>query len=839
MVLNYRYFPICTTSEVSPTVIDSQKKPKLPNYLIGVTWLICLLPFTLNLMGVDFGSTKVFITPEDISQISTQTKLLESLYQTLEGSFTHTILEWSAFCTAGFTVILAFTHFRVKQDVSTPILAVTLLCAGLMDAFHTLAANRLIEAVADNRNLIPFTWALCRLCNALLTIIGVSIFLRRKHQKIKNNFAFVGSISLGFGILSYGIIHLCARSNILPETMFPNSMITRPWDVLPLILFLGAGIFIYPRFYHQHPSLFSHALIISTIPDAATQLHMAFGSAALFDNHFNIAHFLKIIAYLVPLTGLILDYTYTHQELKETNLKFLLEIAERERAEAKLREFDQRENLLRRRIYSQIAFSLDIDTIIKTATNEIYDLLKLSRCSFSWYDPSTSPPTWETVYEKKYNHLQSLLGFHKILPLEFSEQASISQKILQVDNVQTLENFEFKKYLLSWNLTCVVFYSIKTNYDKTGILLCDRNIEPHLLARSSENQQWSPEELELIREVGEQLAIALNQSQLYLKACKSAEDAQTSYEKLQYKTQELENTIIELKSTQLKLIQSEKMSSLGQMIAGIAHEINNPVSFVHGNLFPACDYAQDLFKILELYKKYYPNPSAEIQEAIDEVELDFLKADFTRLLDSMKIGTNRIREIVVSLRNFSRLDEAEFKEADIHEGINNTLMILHHRLKDKSKYREIEIIKEYGQLPLVECYAGPLNQVFMNILVNAIDALDEYNYQRTIEEINENPSNISIFTRVISKNIAEIQIVDNGVGIPQEVQSKLFDPFFTTKEVGKGTGLGLSISYQIIVDQHRGKLFCSSQPSGGTQFTIQIPITQEMTENYKQKSSPS
>ena len=337
----------------------------------------------------------------------------------------------------------------------------------------------------------------------------------------------------------------------------------------------------------------------------------------------------------------------------------------------------------------------------------------------------------------------------------------------------------------------------------------------------------------MIREVGEQLAIALNQSQLYLQACQSAEDARTSYEKLQYKTQELESTITELKNTQLKLVQSEKMSSLGQMVAGIAHEINNPVSFVHGNLFPAYDYAQDLLNILELYQKHYPNPSEEIQEAIEVVELDFLKADFTKLLDSMKIGTKRIKEIVISLRNFSRLDEAEFKEADIHEGINNTVMILHHRLKDESKHGEIEVIKEYGQLPLVECYAGQLNQVFMNILANAVDALDEYNSQRTIEQRKENPSKIVISTKVISGSFVEIQIADNGVGISQEVQSKLFDPFFTTKEVGKGTGLGLSISYQIIVDKHRGKLFCSSQPFEGTKFTIQIPVRQEATEIYQ------
>ncbi|MEM7557193.1 MAG: ATP-binding protein, partial [Cyanobacteria bacterium P01_A01_bin.84] len=711
-----------------------------------------------------------------------------------------------------------------------------------MDAFHTLAATRLIEAVADNNNLIPFTWALCRLCNALLTIIGVSIFLTRKYKNFQGNFGFVVAISFGFGIFSYGIIYLCAISNVLPETMFPDSIITRPWDVLPLILFVGAGILIYPRFYNQYPSLFSHALIISTIPDAATQLHMAFGSTALFDNHFNIAHFLKIIAYLVPLAGLILDYTYTHRQLEETNKNFLLEITERQKVETKLREFDKRENLLRSRIYSQIGSSLDVTIILKTATDEIYDLLQLDRCNFSWYHPLTSPPSWETVWETKHSHLNSLIGLHNAPTIEFSEKKLLSQKILQVDNIQTLEQKEsqFKDLLLSWGLTCVLAQSIRTKSGKIGILICDRSqrrpprdrsANPFEEYDTNKLRHWNPEEVKLIQDVGEQLAIALNQSQLYTEACQNAENAQIAFDKLQHKTQELENTITELQSTQLRLIQSEKMSSLGQMIAGIAHEINNPVSFVHGNLFPACDYASDLLDIIELYQKNYPSPSKEVQELIEAVELDFLKIDFIRLLDSMKIGTERIREIVVSLRNFSRLDEAEFKEADIHEGINNTLMILHSRLKGKSTYPEIEVIKEYGHLPLVECYAGQLNQVFMNILTNAIDALDEYNARRTIEDVKTDPSKIKISTKLDGDEWVEIRIANNGSGIPEEVQSKLFDPFFTTKEIGKGTGIGLSISYQIVVDKHQGKLSCQSVLEEGTEFIIHIPVHQVITED--------
>ncbi|MBV6624940.1 MAG: HAMP domain-containing protein [Rivularia sp. (in: Bacteria)] len=286
----------------------------------------------------------------------------------------------------------------------------------------------------------------------------------------------------------------------------------------------------------------------------------------------------------------------------------------------------------------------------------------------------------------------------------------------------------------------------------------------------------------------------------------------------------LEETLQELQRTQAQVIQSEKMSSLGQMVAGVAHEINNPVSFVHGNLEPACEYAQDLIKIIELYQKNYPEPVEEIQEEIEATELDFLKEDFVKLLDSMQNGTERIKQIVLSLRNFSRLDEAEFKQVDIHEGIDSTILILHNRLRSKPHHPEIEIVKKYSSLPKVDCYAGQLNQVFMNILVNAIDALeDEINKNQNCN--NQFNPQIRVSTELINNQNIAIRIADNGSGIPQNVQAKLFDPFFTTKEVGKGTGLGLSISYQIIVDKHHGKLSCDSSDKG-TEFMIEIPIHQ-------------
>lgn len=299
---------------------------------------------------------------------------------------------------------------------------------------------------------------------------------------------------------------------------------------------------------------------------------------------------------------------------------------------------------------------------------------------------------------------------------------------------------------------------------------------------------------------------------------------ETLEERVETRTAELKEALKHLRETQAQLIQTEKMSSLGQMVAGVAHEINNPVSFVYGNLNYAWEYSQQLLEIVELYHQHYPNPSEEIQECLEELDLEFIKEDLPKVLASMKQGSNRIATIVKSLRTFSRLDESEFKPADINEGIDSTLMILEHRLKFQPNYPEIKIIKEYGSLPLINCYAGQLNQVFLNLIANAIDAIDEHNQGRTEEEIQTNPSKITINTQLLDNKWINIAIADNGTGISEEVKAKLFDPFFTTKPVGKGTGLGLSISYHIIVEKHGGKIEFDSSVGAGTKFVVQIPI---------------
>jgi len=355
-------------------------------------------------------------------------------------------------------------------------------------------------------------------------------------------------------------------------------------------------------------------------------------------------------------------------------------------------------------------------------------------------------------------------------------------------------------------------------------------IETHLTIKrlsqqlQEKNVQLSEQNIQLSREIEER---------------KQAEEALSRSEtREREKARELEQTLGELKSTQTQLIQAEKMSSLGRMIAGIAHEINNPISFIFGNLTYARHYFQDLLDLVQLYENTYPNPTPEIQHRVSKIDLDFLVEDWSKLMNSMQVGARRIQEIVLSLRNFSRLDENDLKSVDIHEGIDNTLLILQHRLKAEGDAAEIKVIKDYEQLPIVTCYASQLNQVFLNLLTNAIDAVETKPDSRLITihtsliQNSNGTQRPSCWASQIPNDSAQtsnhqsvvILITDNGPGMSKEILHKIFDPFFTTKPVGSGTGLGLSISYHIVVEKHRGQLSCISAPGYGTAFLVDIPV---------------
>ena len=296
---------------------------------------------------------------------------------------------------------------------------------------------------------------------------------------------------------------------------------------------------------------------------------------------------------------------------------------------------------------------------------------------------------------------------------------------------------------------------------------------------------------------------------------------------LRIEREELATALQELKYTQSQLIQTEKMSSLGQLVAGLAHEINHPVQFISGNLSDAENYVDTLMELIKLYQSYYPQANFEIEDYLQEKEINFLIAEIPKVFSSMAIGSERIKHLILSLHNFAQTDQAQLQLVDIHDGIESTLMILQHRLKSHGDYHAIELIKEYNDLPQIECYVGSLNQVFMNILTNAIEVLEP---QRILKKPNSNfdkVPRIEILTNIYDENHITISISDNGSGIYPEIISRIFEPFFTTKPIGKGTGLGLSISYQIVVEQHKGELECFPLQEQGTQFLIKLPVTQK------------
>ena len=341
---------------------------------------------------------------------------------------------------------------------------------------------------------------------------------------------------------------------------------------------------------------------------------------------------------------------------------------------------------------------------------------------------------------------------------------------------------------------------------------------------------WQASELTLAQTLASQFAVAIEQYELYQQVQALNAQLETQVQErtaeLQQANQHLTATLAELQQAQTQLIQTEKMSSLGQLVAGVAHEINNPVNFIHGNIIHVSSYIQTLLNLVDYCEQRYGQTDADFQSWLNEFDLEFIALDLRKVMTSMENGTKRIREIILSLRNFSRLDEAEMKSVNIHEGIDSTLLILQHRLKTTIKNPDIKITKQYGNLPLVECYPSQLNQVFMNVLTNAIDALENHDRQLKAKNICPDAYTITIATQCQETDQIQIIITDTGIGITDDTKAKIFDPFYTTKPIGKGTGLGLAISYQIITEQHGGTIQCYSTLGQSTQFVIKIPIRQ-------------
>jgi light-regulated signal transduction histidine kinase (bacteriophytochrome) len=461
-----------------------------------------------------------------------------------------------------------------------------------------------------------------------------------------------------------------------------------------------------------------------------------------------------------------------------------------------------------KQVTDQIRRTLDLNKILQTIVREVRPLLNSDRVLiYQLLDENRG----KAIVEEVNGNWPSVLSMNLTSECFLEEYARLylRGRVRVINNVSTdVLSSRHRKFLESMQVQANLIVPIKMGTQLWGLLLAHQCESP---------RNWQDAEIELLQQLADQAAIAIQQAQLYEQSCAAEAEAIA-------KATQLEHTLHQLQETQSKLIQTEKMSGLGQLVAGIAHEINNPVNFIYGNLCHASNYTEDLLKLLQLYQSYYPQPENEIRATMEAIDFNFVIQDLPKIMSSMKLGSDRIRSIVLSLRNFSRLDEAENKRVDLHEGIDNTLLILQHRLKPHSHFPGIEVIKDYGELPKVECYAGQMNQVFMNVINNAIDVLTEQ------IEVNLKSSDIialpviRISTRVSADNsYLLISIADNGPGMSEEVKKRIFDPFFTTKPVGKGTGLGLAISYQIVVEKHGGLMECISAPRKGTEFWIEIP----------------
>ncbi|CAM2065462.1 PAS domain-containing protein [Sulfidibacter corallicola] len=707
---------------------------KIPRHFTLAIVVVSLLPFVLHLFGVRFGTVDY---PTDWASVyGSQGEFAEVRYR--HSVIRHTLVEWSAFWVALFTVVFSAIHYALKRDVTVLIIGLALFCAGCLDAVHTLAANRLIGGLADPDILISFSWALGRLFNALVLLAGTTYLILAPPRSIRLKRKIAILFMIGFGLVTLGSLVLLNKSFFLPIQTGIFNVVPRPWDLVPLVFFFVAGIWAFPSFYRRFPNLFSYSLQVSVVPAIAVQLHMALGSRHPFDDHFVIAHLLKVVTYLVPFLGLCLDYVNTYRNLK-------YEVRQRG-AKARLLQDIQRREEAERQIYAEkerlrITLASIGDGVIATDTEGDVQLIN---------EVGARLTGWS---------IEEATG----MPLE---------------DVLTL-------------LDAKTHQAHTLNFEDSG---SERVLPVVLVSRDGTERMVAERTTPILGATGDILGFVLVIRDI------------TTQERLR-----------------TQIVHSQKMESIGQLAAGVAHEINSPMQFIGDNndfLFDAFnDYRsltsaqRDILARLSAESKLPQEDRRSLDDLEDRLDITYLESEIPRAISQSREGIGRVTQLIRAMKEFSHPDRAQKVQSDLNQAIRSTITISRNEWKYVARVEE-RLDEEIG---LVPCHISQVNQAVLNLIVNAAQAIAER------VKRGEFANGVIRIATSRKKNGILIQVSDNGGGIPQDIRHRIFDPFFTTKEIGAGTGQGLAITHDIIVNKHQGRIDVSTRLDEGTTFTLFLP----------------
>ncbi len=793
----------------------------------GITWAVlavCFVPLFLNLMGYDFGSQPAPLDPAVISQLSPE-ELKERAIHSQSGAFVHTILEWSAFAAAIVVFVLALFNFYFNRDMTLPIIAMAFLCAGMVDAFHTLASDRLIEGKAMATNLAPFTWAISRVFNAIILIAAVMLLMRSGHDKSTDQLKFLAGIGFIFALVAYAVIQYCASSTELPQTMFPDALFTRPWDVVPLILFLFAGIFLFPRFYKREKTVFVHSVMVSMVANVLTQAYMAFGSEALFDNAFNVAHFLKIVGYLVPFVGLVLEYKNTLGTFVDTIQKNETTMVQLKEAEA----VATHQGWVKTGISDLFEIMQKSDTL-KSASQQIIGFM-VQRLGIQM----------GALYLAQGKTLYFSAGYayanpHKLTEnFQFGEgyvgQTAVDRKSLLVREVPD-EYFRIKSSLGEAPPKTLLFVPLITERDVVGVVeLCSL-------------QEITGNHLEFVNQAADAIAskISLEIAQERIKDAleesrAQAEELAQQQTELQEANQELEVQTNALKESEYKLVQQQ----------GELQETNRQL--------------EEQASILEIQKQEIEAKNELVNQKVRELEIaSKYKSEFlanmshelrtplnSMLILSRLLSDNKDGNLTTKQEEFARTIHSSGN--DLLNLINDILDLskiesgnMEMILEEVSLERFVDTVKRNFQ-PLADdkkldfaveldpalpdsmvCDAKHLEQVLRNLLSNAFKFTEKGGITVRISR----PSSDTVLANkdLSVDSTIGFSVIDTGKGIHESKRAQIFEAFQqedgTTSRRYGGTGLGLSITREF-VRLMGGEIQLHSRLGEGSTFTVFIP----------------